>query len=414
MKNIIVAQSGGPTTAINASLVGVIKGALSSGGYDKVFGSLYGISGVLKEDFIHLEGLGDEELSRIYATPSSYLGSCRYKMPDAHEDPSVYEKIFEILKRYEVAAFFYIGGNDSMDTISKLAEYGSSIGSDIRFAGVPKTIDNDLVNTDHTPGYGSAAKFIVASMLEFAHDTSVYKTPTVTIVEIMGRNAGWLTAAAALARNDYSNIPQLIYLPEVPFSTEGFINDVKEVLKTTDNVVVAVSEGLQDEKGTYLSATKAACDKFGHAQLSGVGKILENLVKEEIGVKCRSVEINILQRCAAHMASAADLEESELLGEKAVEYAVKGETGYMTTIVRTSNEPYEYKIEKAQLDGIANQVKQVPIEWIKASGNDVTSEMIEYVRPLVCGEVHLEYKNGVPVYADISHLTGTVRKCKAS
>ena len=279
MKNIIVAQSGGPTTAINASLVGVIKGALSSGGYDKVFGSLYGISGVLKEDFIHLEGLGDEELSRIYATPSSYLGSCRYKMPDAHEDPSVYEKIFEILKRYEVAAFFYIGGNDSMDTISKLAEYGSSIGSDIRFAGVPKTIDNDLVNTDHTPGYGSAAKFIVASMLEFAHDTSVYKTPTVTIVEIMGRNAGWLTAAAALARNEYSNIPQLIYLPEVPFSTEGFINDVKEVLKTTDNVVVAVSEGLQDEKGTYLSATKAACDKFGHAQLSGVGKILENLVK---------------------------------------------------------------------------------------------------------------------------------------
>ena len=248
-------------------------------------------------------------------------------------------------------------------------------------------------------------------MLEFAHDTSVYKTPTVTLVEIMGRNAGWLTAAAALARNEYSSIPQLIYLPEVPFSTEGFINDVKEVLKTTDNVVVAISEGLQDANGTYLSATKAACDKFGHAQLSGVGKILENLVKEELGVKCRSVEINILQRCAAHMASAEDLEESELLGEKA---ATKGKTGYMTTIVRTSNAPYEYKIETAKLDGIANQVKQVPIEWIKESGNDVTSDMIDYVRPLVCGEVKLEYRDGVPVYADISHLTGTARKYKAS
>ena len=225
----------------------------------------------------------------------------------------------------------------------------------------------------------------------------------------MGRNAGWLTAAAALARNEYSDIPQLIYLPEVPFSTEAFINDVQQVLESTDNVVVALSEGLQDENGTYLSATQAACDKFGHAQLSGVGKILENLVKEEIGVKCRSVEINILQRCAAHMASAADLEESELLGEKAVEYAEMGKTGYMTTIVRTSNEPYEYKIETAELGGIANQVKQVPIEWISESGNDVTSEMIEYVRPLVCGEVELEYKDGVPVYADISHLTGAKR-----
>ena len=405
MNNIIVAQSGGPTTAINASLVGVIKGALSSGGYDKVLGSLYGISGVLKEDFIELENLSDKELDRIYTTPSSYLGSCRYKMPGIDEDPSVYEKIFEILHKYEVTAFFYIGGNDSMDTISKLAEYGSSINSSIRFAGVPKTIDNDLVNTDHTPGYGSAAKFIIASMLEFAHDTSVYQTPTVTLIEIMGRNAGWLTASAALARNEYSNIPQLIYLPEVPFSTDTFLSDVKEVLKTTNNVVVAISEGLQDENGEYLSATTAAEDKFGHSQLSGVGKLLENLIKDELGIKCRSVEINILQRCAAHMASATDLEESELLGEKAVEYAIKGKTGYMTTIVRTSNDPYKYKIETADLDGIANQVKQVPIEWITPSGNDVTSEMIDYVKPLVFGEVSIEYKDGVPVYADISHLT---------
>ncbi len=414
MNNIIVAQSGGPTTAINASLVGVIKGALSSGGYDKVLGALYGISGVLKEEFIELEGLSDKELDCIYTTPSSYLGSCRYKMPGIDEDSSIYEKIFGILQKYEVSAFFYIGGNDSMDTISKLAEYGSSIGSSIRFAGIPKTIDNDLVNTDHTPGFGSAAKFIVASMLEFAHDTSVYQTPTVTLIEIMGRNAGWLTASAALARNEYSEIPQLIYLPEVPFSTDAFLNDIREVMKTTNNVVVAISEGLQDEKGEYLSATTAAEDKFGHSQLSGVGKLLENLVKEELGVKCRSVEINILQRCAAHMASATDLEESELLGEKAVEYALKGKTGYMTTIVRTSDEPYEYKIETAELDGIANKVKQVPREWINPEGNDVTSEMIDYVRPLVCGEVDIEYKDGVPVYADISHLTGTVCHAKAS
>ena len=302
-----------------------------------------------------------------------------------------------------------------MDTIKKLSDYAIITGASQRFIGCPKTIDNDLALTDHTPGYGSAAKYIGTSTKEIIRDSLgfSYKKKNVTVIEVMGRNAGWLTAAAALARNEYSSIPQLIYLPEVPFSTEGFINDVKEVLKTTDNVVVAISEGLQDANGTYLSATKAACDKFGHAQLSGVGKILENLVKEELGVKCRSVEINILQRCAAHMASAADLEESELLGEKAVEYAVKGKTGYMTTIVRTSNEPYEYKIETAKLDGIANQVKQVPIEWIKESGNDVTSEMIDYVRPLVCGEVKLEYKNGVPVYADISHLTGA-GKYKAS
>ena len=293
-----------------------------------------------------------------------------------------------------------------MDTIAKLSDYGREIGSDIRFAGVPKTIDNDLIKTDHTPGYGSAAKFIATSMLEMAHDTAVYEAPAVTIVEIMGRDAGWLTAAAALARNEYSSVPQLIYLPEVTFDKTQFIEDIKKLLEKTTNIVVAVSEGIRDAEGSYISATSAANDKFGHAQLSGAGKCLELLVKQELGIKCRSVELNIPQRCAAHIASATDLKESMELGEKAVEYTLAGETGFMPVINRVSDKPYSYDISLGDLDEIANQARSVPREWINDKGNDIKQELTNYMLPLIQGEVEVAYKDGLPVYAALGHLTG--------
>ena len=403
MGNVIVAQSGGPTTAINASLVGVVKGALASNKYDKIYGALHGISGVMKEDFILMN---DKDLDLIYRTPASYLGSCRYKMPERGESKETYEKVFAVLNKMDVSAFFYIGGNDSMDTIAKLSDYGREIGSDIRFAGVPKTIDNDLIKTDHTPGYGSAAKFIATSMLEMAHDTAVYEAPAVTIVEIMGRDAGWLTAAAALARNEYSSVPQLIYLPEVTFDKTQFIEDIKKLLEKTTNIVVAVSEGIRDAEGSYISATSAANDKFGHAQLSGAGKCLELLVKQELGIKCRSVELNIPQRCAAHIASATDLKESMELGEKAVEYTLAGETGFMPVINRVADKPYSYNISLGDLDEIANQARSVPREWINEKGNDIKQELTNYMLPLIQGEVEVAYKDGLPVYAALGHLTG--------
>lgn len=404
MGNVIVAQSGGPTVAINASLVGVMRGVYASDKYEKIYGALHGISGVMKEDLIDLtDRVDDTDL--ILSTPASYLGSCRYKMPDAAEDTSVYEDIFRIFEKYDISAVFYIGGNDSMDTIDKLARYGSLVGSSICFAGVPKTIDNDLVGTDHTPGFGSAAKYIAATMLEIGHDTAVYQSPCVTIVEIMGRNAGWLTASAALARNDYNPTPQLIYLPEVTFDIDVFLKDLRTVLESTNNVVVAVSEGLRDTEGQYLTAKTATNDRFGHAQLSGVGKYLEGLVKRELGIKCRSVELNILQRCAAHIASEEDLAESEKLGEMAVRFTEQGNTGFMSAVHRISDQPYTYEVVMSELSQIANQEQTVPRQWINEAGNDVTEEMIRYISPLIQGEVIVGYNNGLPIYADIGHLT---------
>ncbi len=409
MKNVIVAQSGGPTAAINASLAGVIRGAAESGKIDRIYGAVYGITGVIDEKLVELGSrfpAESEAWKRLYGTPSSYLGSCRFRMPSPEEDPSVYEKVFAVLEKYETEAFFYIGGNDSMDTIAKLAAYGKEKGSSIRFAGVPKTIDNDLVHIDHTPGYGSAAKYIAATMLEIAHDTYVYRKPCVTIVEIMGRNAGWLTAAAALARNEYNDAPQLIYLPEVPFSGTKFLEDLKKQLEKKHNIVVAVSEGIRDEKGNYITSSDAVNDLFSHAQLSGVGKTLEQLVKKELGVKCRSVELNILQRCAAHISSAADLRESEQLGRAAVGYVLEGNTGFMSALERVSDAPYEISFNMAELSEIANLEKSIPADWISPEGNDVGEKLMAYMRPLIEGEVPVAFRNGLPEYESIGHLTG--------
>ncbi len=403
----IVAQSGGPTVAINASLAGVIDGVKKSNKYTRVYGAIHGIQGVLDNNFIDLSLMALSKfplVNTLELSPAMYLGSCRYKLPDFEVDSKPYEIIFDRFEEYQVAAFFYIGGNDSMDTVDKLSKYAKKIGSDVKIVGIPKTIDNDLCHTDHTPGFGSAAKYVASTMLEIAHDTYIYQIPSVVIVEIMGRDAGWLTAASCLARNDYSPAPHLIYLPEVDFDEDQFIEDIKNVLKTSRCVIVAVSEGIHDKDGNYISATSAVADKFGHAQLSGTGKALESLVKDRMDIKVRSIELNVLQRCAAHISSRTDINESFALGQAAVKYAAEGMTAVMSTIKRVSNDPYQWIIEPENVSLIANQAKTIPLEWITPEKNDVTPEMEAYLRPLIIGEVSLQYKDGLPMYLPVNHL----------
>lgn len=405
--NCIVAQSGGSTVAINASLAGVIDGVKKSNKFTRVYGAIHGIQGVLDNNFIDLSLMALSKfplVNTLELSPAMYLGSCRYKLPDFEVDSKPYEIIFDRFEEYQVAAFFYIGGNDSMDTVDKLSKYANKIGSDVKIVGIPKTIDNDLCHTDHTPGFGSAAKYVASTMLEIAHDTYIYQIPSVVIVEIMGRDAGWLTAASCLARNDYSPAPHLIYLPEVDFDEDQFIEDIKNVLKTSRCVIVAVSEGIHDKDGNYISATSAVADKFGHAQLSGTGKALESLVKDRMDIKVRSIELNVLQRCAAHISSRTDINESFALGQAAVKYAAEGMTAVMSTIKRVSNDPYQWIIEPENVALIANQAKTIPLEWITPEKNDVTPEMEAYLRPLIIGEVSLQYKDGLPMYLPVNHL----------
>lgn len=405
--NCIVAQSGGPTVAINASLAGVIDGVKKSSKFTRVYGAIHGIQGVLDNNLMDLSLMALSKfplVNTLELTPAMYLGSCRYKLPDFEVDSKPYEIIFDRFEEYQVAAFFYIGGNDSMDTVDKLSKYAKKIGSDVKIVGIPKTIDNDLCLTDHTPGFGSAAKYVASTMLEIAHDTYIYHIPSVVIVEIMGRDAGWLTAASCLARNDYSPAPHLIYLPEVDFDENQFIEDIKNVLKTSRCVIIAVSEGIHDKDGNYISATSAVADKFGHAQLSGTGKALESLVKDRMDIKVRSIELNVLQRCAAHISSRTDINESFALGQAAVKYAAEGMTAVMSTIKRVSNDPYQWIIEPENVALIANQAKTIPLEWITPEKNDVTPEMEAYLRPLIIGEVSLQYKDGLPMYLPVNHL----------
>lgn len=403
-KNCIVAQSGGPTAAINASLAGIIKGITDSDCFEHIYGAVHGIQGVLREHFLDLTKSTPEFIGKLKITPAMYLGSCRFKLPDISEDATLYKEIFKIFEKMNIGAFFYIGGNDSMDTVDKLSAYAASIGSDIKIAGVPKTIDNDLVCTDHTPGFGSAAKYIASSVREIAYDTYIYDLQSVTIVEIMGRDAGWLTAASCLARSETVSAPHLIYLPEVAFDTESFISDLKRLLPVHKNIIVAVSEGIRDTEGTYLSAAEATADRFGHAQLSGAGKHLEQLVKNRLGIKVRSVEVNVLQRCAGHMASMTDLDESFALGIKAVALVLDGKTGFMTTLNRICSSPYSYELSSIPVCEVANKAKAVPLNWINNEKNNVTDEMKEYLAPLILGEVPVEYEAGIPKYLDISHL----------
>ncbi|MBC7958442.1 MAG: 6-phosphofructokinase [Vallitaleaceae bacterium] len=408
MSNCIIAQSGGPTAVINASLAGVIEAALSNSSIQKIYGSINGIVGILEENIMELNDIFSNDVNNLELlknTPGMYLGSCRFKLKKVEADDSQYKKIFSVFEKYGVKYFFYIGGNDSMDTVHKLSLYAAKNNIDIQIMGIPKTIDNDLFGTDHTPGFGSAAKFVATTLLEIAHDSYIYDMESVTIVEIMGRHAGWLTAAASLARTYYSDAPDLIYLPEVPFSAEQFLSDIKEVQSRKKNVIIAVSEGVKDANGEFLTASTAAKDSFGHVQLSGTGKALETLVAVQLGCKARSVELSVLQRSAMHIASQTDVEEATKVGQKAVEFAVNGYTGKMVCMNRVNENPYTIEIGCIDIGGVANEEKIIPRDWINAAGNDVTSDMLDYLRPLITGQPALPFANGVPKYLDISHLS---------
>jgi 6-phosphofructokinase len=400
-KNVIVGQSGGPTAVINASLYGVVYEALNrEDTLGTVYGMINGIEGFLCDQVMDMKPLElSGELELIKTTPGSYLGSCRYKLPEDLED-EVYPRLFEKFASYNIGYFFYIGGNDSMDTVSKLSRYANQIESDIRFIGIPKTIDNDLVLTDHTPGFGSAAKYVASTVREIAVDASVYDNKkSVTIVEIMGRHAGWLAASSVLARKFEGDNPVLIYLPEVAFNQETFIEKVKTALETTPNLVVCISEGINDGNGTFVCelASDVGVDTFGHKMLTGSGKYLENLVKERLGVKVRSIELNVCQRCSSSMLSKTDQKEAIASGAYGVTCALKGETGKMIAFNRTEDYRIDYVTEDVNL--ICNQEKTVPLEWITNEGSDIGEEFIHYATPLIQGDVSVPSENGLPKFA---------------
>ena len=401
--NVIVGQSGGPTAVINSSLAGVYKTALACGA-GKVYGMRYGIEGLLNEKYVDLsEHLkSDLDVEILKHTPASYLGTCRYKLPPHEGNEELYEKIFTILDKLEIEVFTYIGGNDSMDTIKQLSDYAAANGKSQRFMGVPKTIDNDLPITDHTPGFGSAAKYIATSVKEVICDGRGFaNTPMVTIIEIMGRNAGWLTAAAALAKAEDCEGVDLIYLPEVAFDTKEFVEEVREIMKKKSTVFVAISEGIRTADGTYISEMGGGSDyvdAFGHKQLAGSATYLANLIGSELGCKTRGIEFSTLQRCASHMASLTDINEAFMAGAAAVKAADEGETGKMPVIERVSDYPYRTSTSVYDIHKIANVEKMVPREWINEKGNGVTEDFIRYARPLIQGEFAPIVVDGLPVH----------------
>ncbi len=400
LANAVVGQSGGPTAAINATLSGVIRGAIEAradGVIGKLYGMKNGIEGFLSENLVDLFDIFDseEKLRVLESTPAAALGSCRRKLKGYEEDGETYARILEILKRYEIRYFFYIGGNDSMDTVLKLSRYAAANDYELFVVGVPKTIDNDLMVTDHTPGFGSAAKFVATTMKEIRRDISVYDLKAVTIVEVMGRDAGWLTASAALPSVS-GDAPDLIYLPERAFDKDSFIRDIKTAMERRPYVLVAVSEGIRFADGEYVGASNSTVDAFGHKALSGAGRALIGIVKHELGCKVRAIELNLPQRCAAHISSLTDITESVMVGREAVSRAVLGATGVMMTIERAATEEYSVTVGTADIGGIANGVKRVPDEYINAEGNGITAAGIEYLLPLIKGEVSPIYEDGMP------------------
>lgn len=398
--NIAVAQSGGPTVAINASLIGVFEQALESSAIDKIYGSLNGIEGIINQNLVELNTTikTKDDIELVKTTPSTVLGSCRYKLPAPEKNPAVYKKIIDCFVKNDIKAFFYIGGNDSMDTTDKLSKYTVENGIDIKIIGVPKTIDNDLCFTDHTPGFGSAAKYLATTLQEIARDSAVYNLKSVTVVEIMGRHAGWLTASSAVLHANGETAPHLIYLPESEFSAEKFLNDVKHQLEMRDSVIVAVSEGIKLDDANYRSGK---VDNFGHEYLSGIGKLLENLITEKIGCKVRSIELNVMQRCSSHLSSKTDIEEAVLIGKSAVKAALAGQTGKMMAFKRVSNDPYKIEIESVDACLVANAEKVFPKEWICNNGTNITQDAIDYFLPLINGEIKIRTQNGLPVHFKI-------------
>ena len=401
----IFGQSGGPTSVINASAYGVIRAALDAEEITKVYGAAHGIRGVLDDKLYVMDEEDPKELELLLHTPSSELGSCRYKIADPEKDDTDYKRILEIFKKYNVRYFFYNGGNDSMDTCNKISRYMESVGYECRVMGVPKTIDNDLFGTDHCPGFSSAAKYIATSCMEVWHDARVYDKGMVCIIEIMGRHAGWLTAASALAC-EYGAGPDLIYVPEVDFDMDKFLADVERIYKEKGNVMVAVSEGIHYADGSFVSEAKtSATDGFGHAQLGGLAAMLANIVKERTGAKVRGIELSLLQRCGAHLASQTDIEESFMAGKAAVENAVAGITDKMVAFERAEEDGhYVCKTKLLNLTDVANYEKKVPLEWINDAHNGVKHEFIDYALPLIQGETKLPKVDSLPRFAKLKKV----------
>lgn len=393
-KNLIVGQSGGPTAVINSSLYGVVSDGLRHPEQiQHIYGMVNGIEGFLAGTVLDFAtALPGSSLEKLKTTPGAYLGSCRYKLPESLEDP-VYPRLFQKFREMNIGWFFYIGGNDSMDTVSKLSRYTAQTGSDIRIIGEPKTIDNDLVHTDHTPGFGSAARYVASTVREITIDANVYEKKSVTIVEIMGRHAGWLTAASALARKYKGDNPLLIYLPETTFDQEAFLKAVEKSFEKNCNVIVCVSEGIHDAEGTFICEydSSVGTDTFGHKMLAGCGKYLENLVRSRLGVKARSVELNVSQRCSVSMMSATDQMEAVTAGNFGVQAALNGETGKMVSFLRETGTDgsYSMKCSLEDVNTICNEEKTVPADWITADGSDVTQDFLDYAAPLIQGTVEI-------------------------
>lgn len=402
MKNCLIAQSGGPTSVINSSCIGVFEKNLELNIFDNVYAGLNGIEGILNENLSNLSKMDSKIVSKLKYTPASGLGSCRYKLKDIDICRDEYLKLFEVFKKYDIDTFFYIGGNDSMDTVKKLSTVGMELNSPIKFIGIPKTIDNDLAIMDHTPGYGSAAKFIATTALENSLDANVYDTKNVFIIESMGRDTGWLAASAVVARIDNKPVVDLIYLPEVPFDKVRFLENVKNKLEQKNTVVIVVSEGLRDKDGNFVSEMNSfGSDKFGHAQLGGVASYLKNLLKHSGVKKVRAVELSTLQRCSMHYASQTDIDEAYNLGAYALENSKFIESGHMVAVKRISTTPYKSEIFTLHTELVANKVKYFPKEWINEEGNNVTEDAYNYVLPLILGQPKIQYENGLPSYVSI-------------
>lgn len=403
MVNCIIAQSGGPTSVINSSVVGLLQANKDIKAFNKVYAGLNGIEGILNGNIIDLSSFSDNEINTFRYTPSSGLGSCRYKMKNIEESTEEYDKLLEILRANDIKAFFYVGGNDSMDTISKLGKYAKDNNIDIKFIGIPKTIDNDLMYTDHTPGFGSAAKFIATTALETYLDSSVYINNGIFILETMGRDTGWLAASACIARLNNKPIADFIYLPEVAFNTDEFLLDVRKKFEENNKVFIVVSEGLRNSEGKFITEiTSETHDKFGHAQLGGVGAYLKNLIiSSGITKRVKSLELGVLQRCAMHCASDIDLQEAFDVGYSALKFALEGHSGYMVAIKRESSSPYKTSHTLIEASKIANNVKYFPKELINEKGNHIKEEALEYFMPLISGTPSLVIENHLPKFKTI-------------
>lgn len=403
----LIGQSGGPTSVINASTYGAIKAALADENITAVYGASHGIKGVLNDELLDMSQEDPAELALLPYTPSSFLGSVRYKIADPAQDDTDYKRILEIFKKYNIRYFFYNGGNDSMDTCNKISKYMQKAGYKCRIAGIPKTIDNDLAVTDHCPGYGSAAKYIATTVMEVHLDATVYDKGQITIIEIMGRNAGWLAAAASLASIKGLG-PDLVYLPELPFSMDKFLSQVEAIYKEKNSVIVAVSEGIKDAGGTYISEYSSDLasntDAFGHKQMGGLAATLADIVKTQTGAKVRGIELSLLQRCGSHLASATDINEAQLAGEETLRRAVNGESDFMLGFKRLSDKPYQIELISIPLSEVANFEKKVPLEWIKPDGLGMSEKFYAYALPLINGETAQPKEDGLPRFAHIKKV----------